>query len=154
MNDDLDLKLTIGSIIKRTISNRNLILFVMSISLLMIGLSFSHQVPVVGESNYIINNTDLYGTERIQNTIYYTNNSSVQLFLIFHVVGTGSPIWVDTNITINGVVVYDQDYRTVNDSNIHEHISYFIEIPRFANYSVSNSTTVYQLEWREYYKKS
>lgn len=100
---------------------------------------------------YVVNNTDLYASgERTVRTNYTANNSAIQLFLIFHVVGTGASISVDTNLSINGTVVQDLDYRTTVGAGIHEHFSIVAHIPKGSIYNVTNSSNIETIEWREY----
>ncbi len=101
---------------------------------------------------HVLNSTDLgyNGTrERVHNTTYWANDSALDVYLIFHVVGTGAAIAVDTNISINGTVFLDKDYKTSAGSGVHEHISTYFTVPKGANYSVHNSTNVAYTEWRE-----
>lgn len=114
----------------------------------LIGIVLPEQENIAFE--YVVNNTDLYNNGRITNTTYTANNSAIQLFLIFHVVGTGASLVVDTNLSINGTVVEDRDYRTTAGLGIHEHFSMTAHIPKGANYSVTNSSNLETIEWREY----
>lgn len=100
---------------------------------------------------YQVNNTDLYAVgERTHGQNYTANNSAIQLFLTFHVVGTGAAISVDTNLSINGTVVADRDYRTSAGAGVHEHFSIIADIPKGAVYRVTNSSNLETIEWREY----
>lgn len=98
----------------------------------------------------VVNNTDLYRNGRLHNTVYYSNTSPIQVLLIFHVLGTGAAQVIDTNVTINGTVVLDRDYRTTAGAGLHEHFSYAFLVPKGSNYSITNSTNVHDIEWREY----
>lgn len=101
----------------------------------------------------VVNNTDkgILGTgERLHNVLYYANDSAIQILLIFHVVGNGASQTVDSNLSINGTVVLDRDFKTSAGAGIHDHFSYSTIIPKYASYQVTNSSNVYQLEWREY----
>ena len=99
---------------------------------------------------FVLNNTNKYPVERLHNITYYTNNSAIEVFLIFHVIGTGAQLNVDTNVSINNTVVLDKDYRTNAGAGIHEHFSYSFIVPKNSNYSVTNSTNIETIEWREY----
>lgn len=101
----------------------------------------------------VVNNTDkgILGTgERMHGLTYYANDSAIQLLLIFHVIGNGAPQTVDSNLSINGTVALDRDFKTSAGSGVHDHFSYSTIIPKAASYKVTNSSNVYQIEWREY----
>lgn len=99
------------------------------------------------------NNTDLYGTLRTNDTVYWSNDSITDVYIIFHSIGTGAAQNFDSNFSINGIVVQDRDFRTSAGVGFHEHWGFAITVPRGANFSVRNSTNVYQIEWREYPSK-
>lgn len=100
--------------------------------------------------NPIVNNTDLYGSLRTNDTVYWSNDTITDVYIIFHGVGTGASQSFDSNFSVNGIVLQDKDFRTTAAANIHEHWSFYVRVPKGANYSILNSTNVYQIEWREY----
>ena len=98
----------------------------------------------------VVNNTDLYPTQRTVNTIYYANDSPIAVYIIFHAVGTGAAQTFDSNISINKSVVLDRDFKTSSGAGFHDHWSFYTIVPKGSNYSVTNSTNVFTIEWREY----
>lgn len=98
----------------------------------------------------IVNNTNLYPNERTNNTIYYANDTSINLYIIFHALGNGASQTFDSNLSINGTIVLDKDFKTSSGSGFHDHWSFFTTIPKGSNYSITNSSNVFNIEWKEY----
>lgn len=98
----------------------------------------------------VVNNTDLYPTQRTNHTVYWANESPIAVYILFHAIDVATPQHFDSNFTINGSVVLDKDFNSAAGSGAHEHWSFYTIVPKGANYSVTNSTNVYQIEWREY----
>ena len=103
--------------------------------------------------NVVVNNTDLgsNGThERLHNAVYWANASPVAIYITLHAVGSGAAQNFDANLSINGTIVMDRDFKTSAGAGQHDHFSFYTIVPKNANYSFTNSTNVASLEWREY----
>ena len=99
-----------------------------------------------------VNNTDLYGIERVQN-VNYSRPNDIQLMIIGHVVGAVPAKHLDMNVSVDGVVVQDIDIKTSVGVGVHEHQSISLIIPSGSNYTLQNSSDVTQIEWREYLRE-
>jgi len=54
----------------------------------------------------LVNNTDLYANgQRVTGLNYSANDYPIEIAILFHVVGTGASLSVDTNLSINGTMV-------------------------------------------------
>lgn len=98
----------------------------------------------------VVNNTDLYPDQRTNHTVYWANESPIAVYIIFHSLGSGAAQAFDSNLTINGTVVLDRDLRTSAGGGFHDHWSFYTIVPKGANYSIQNSSNVFDIEWREY----
>ena len=98
----------------------------------------------------VVDNTNLYGTTRTNNTVYWSNDTVTEVYIIFHSIGSGAAQNFDSNFSINGIVLEDHDFRTSASPGFHEHWYFYVRVPRGANYSIQNSTNVAMIEWREY----
>lgn len=101
----------------------------------------------------VVNNTDLgtNGThERLHDVVYWANTSPIAVYITFHAVGSGAAQSFDANFSINGTIVMDRDFKTSAGSGQHDHFSLYTIVPKFANYSITNSTNIASTEWREY----
>lgn len=97
----------------------------------------------------IINNTNMYPGERTNDTVYWANESDLELLLIFQGLDTVAPNVINSTVSINGVVVQEHNFSVANLAVL-VNTSVSVKVPRGANYSISNSTTVTNIIWREY----
>lgn len=127
-------------------------LFVIALLGLFIGLlAFSQADQALNQEiafEIVTNNTNVgcghgHGTcEKLPGVIYYNNDSATEIFINYHVDANNALYTV--NFTINGTTVINETDTTIQ-ANVYQSIPGFI-VPKNANWSYYNTSTVHHLE--------
>lgn len=124
-------------------------------ALIIAFMAFAYADSIDLSTDFVVNNTDMCnfnhtsgicnGTRQI-NTLYYTNESPIQIFVLAHAENIGDILSV--NLSINGTVVkYYSQRPLAAGQNAYSSVDAII--PKSSNYSVDISN-YHHFEWREY----